>query len=324
MANRCVYLRFVFSITNVQSPAVEKSKALPLNWWITLWQNVFSVLFFNDTKRGIQVVSLFFSLSFCVIRFLFLFFLFQHSGVVCSLLTAVSFWVINIVQHCLSVKPRLVPEPHKLNAEAWHHFLEKYDPQLRDFLLKGVSTGFRAGVEPHLRNRLWLGLHALHSNARGKQFMLQDLHGGVEKGWILGPYNCRPPFVSYISPIGTVPKDVTELRMIRHMSFKPKKSGFLSLNECIPDKYAKVVYPYFSEVVALISHAGKNGYIFKIDLANAFRQLPIHPDDWQYFCYHLDGKYYIDTRWPFGVRSACPLQFGFVSNFFYQRGSMVI
>ena len=51
----------------------------------------------------------------------------------------------------------------------------------------------------------------------------------------------------------------------------------------------------------------------KVDLKNAFRLCPVHPDDWHLLGIHWRGHYYVDKCLPFGLRSA-PYLFNMVAN----------
>ena len=42
----------------------------------------------------------------------------------------------------------------------------------------------------------------------------------------------------------------------------------------------------------------------KLDIKSAFRNIPIHPSDWELLGMKWQGLYYFDTILPFGIRSA--------------------
>ena len=42
----------------------------------------------------------------------------------------------------------------------------------------------------------------------------------------------------------------------------------------------------------------------KIDIAHAYRNVPVHPEDRKLLGMQWQGKVYIDTALPFGLRSA--------------------
>ena len=104
-----------------------------------------------------------------------------------------------------------------------------------------------------------------------------------------------------VSPLGAVPKDETKIRVIRDYS-TPKGS---SLNDGIPDRFAKVSYVSHQQIAKKICQQGPGCYISKIDLKSAFRQIPINSNDIRLLGHRLYGQYVLDARLPFGVRSAC-------------------
>ena len=46
-----------------------------------------------------------------------------------------------------------------------------------------------------------------------------------------------------------------------------------------------------------------------LDIKSAFRNIPVHPSDWELLDMKWQGLYYFDTVLPFGLRSA-PYLFG--------------
>ena len=62
----------------------------------------------------------------------------------------------------------------------------------------------------------------------------------------------------------------------------------------------KLQYPTVDTITQYLAQLGKNAFIYKIDLARAFRQLPIDPHDYDLLCLHWKGAYYCDLFCPFG------------------------
>jgi hypothetical protein len=54
----------------------------------------------------------------------------------------------------------------------------------------------------------------------------------------------------------------------------------------------------------LIYDAGRGCHLVKMDVKSAYRQLPIHPDDWHLFGFVCEDLLFIDTYLPFGCRSS--------------------
>ena len=49
---------------------------------------------------------------------------------------------------------------------------------------------------------------------------------------------------------------------------------------------------------------GRNCLVFKKDLRRAYRQFPFDPKDYSLLGFCYQGKFYFDTRCPFGLRSS--------------------
>ena len=66
-------------------------------------------------------------------------------------------------------------------------------------------------------------------------------------------------------------------RMIHHFSYP--EGG--SVNDFIDPAVASVRYTSFYEAIELVQKLGKNCKLFKMDIKNAFKLLPIHPADFE-------------------------------------------
>ena len=63
-------------------------------------------------------------------------------------------------------------------------------------------------------------------------------------------------------------------------------------------------YATFDQALALVSSFGTGALMAKLDLKHAFRLCPVSPSDWDLLGMHLQGKFYVDLRLPFGLRSS--------------------
>ena len=54
----------------------------------------------------------------------------------------------------------------------------------------------------------------------------------------------------------------------------------------------------------MVKQQGIGAYMAKVDIRHAFRLCPVRVSDWPLLCYVWKGKYYVDTRLPFGGRSS--------------------
>ena len=77
-----------------------------------------------------------------------------------------------------------------------------------------------------------------------------------------------------------------------------------SVNDFIPTTFCSPIYPSIDDAVGVILALGRGTELVKIDLKNAYRIIPIHPDDRQFLGISWEGHVYIDQCLPFGLRSA--------------------
>ena len=94
---------------------------------------------------------------------------------------------------------------------------------------------------------------------------------------LAGPFSSPPFLVFRISPLGLVPKKIEgEFRLIHHLSF-PKDS---SLNDGISSAHTMVSYAIVEDAIWHIKSVGSTCFLAKKDIKNAFRIIPICPQDY--------------------------------------------
>ena len=95
-----------------------------------------------------------------------------------------------------------------------------------------------------------------------------------------------------------VPKKTEgEFRLIHHLSF-PKGA---SLNDGIPPEHTSVSYATVEDAIRFIKTVGPGCFLAKTDIKNAFRIIPIRPDDYNLLGMCWQGLYYFDRCMPMGV-----------------------
>ena len=124
----------------------------------------------------------------------------------------------------------------------------------------------------------------------------------VALGHTAGPFT-NPPFANLqVSPIGIVPKKHSDkFRTIFHLSF-PKTGQ--SINSFIEKDDFSLQYIKIDDAIAALIRLGRGTYLAKTDIESAFRQFPVHPDDWELLGIYWNKSYYFDKVLPFGLRSA--------------------
>lgn len=188
-----------------------------------------------------------------------------------------------------------------IDSEALAKYLEGYDPELAQFLVAGFSLGFRIPYQGERNFRLSNNLPSFEKN---KSVGLQKISQELCTGRIAGPFS-SPPFTNLqVSPLGIVPKkNPGEFRMIHHLSY-PKGS---SINDHIPAQYCSVQYQSIDHAIAAIKQIGVGALLSKSDLENAYKQVPIHPDDFELLGFQIEGSFYFDKTLPFGLSYSCQL-----------------
>ena len=167
-------------------------------------------------------------------------------------------------------------------------------------LIQGFQEGFRIGFEGPRAPRFSKNLK---SAAEHPDLVSKNLQKEVTLGRTAGPF-LRPPFPNFqVYPIGVVPKKhSTDWRTIFHLSH-PKATG-TSVNDHISKDTYSLQYVKIDDAINLIIQLGKGSYMAKTDICSAFRNVPVHPKDWELLGMHWNGLYFFDTVLPFGLRSA--------------------
>ena len=124
----------------------------------------------------------------------------------------------------------------------------------------------------------------------------------VRTGRFVGPLTRPLCSLVHTSPIGLVPKShqVDQWSMIVDLSF-PKNH---SVKDGIPRDLSSLSYASVDDAVECILALGRGTELVKIDLKNAYRMVPVHPEDHHLLAISWMGQTYIDRALPFGLRSA--------------------
>ena len=110
---------------------------------------------------------------------------------------------------------------------------------------------------------------------------------GILQNRIAGPFSA-PPFEHFVvSPLGVVPKsEVGKYRVIHDLSF-PKQH---SVNDLIPPENSNVQYESIDNITTLLNQFGQDSLMAKTDIKDAFRIIPIHPDDYKFLGFSWHGS----------------------------------
>ena len=166
-------------------------------------------------------------------------------------------------------------------------------------LVSYINNGFRNGFDIMYCGNIH---HTLPKNLKSASLhekkVTHAINKEVQRGHTSGPFTMPPFPLTHCSPLGAVEKRDSTVRLILDLS-QPRGS---SVNESIMDEYCSVKYSSFDEAVKMVRQMGVEGYMAKVDIRHAFRLCPVREADWPLLCYVWQGKYYVDTRLPFGGR----------------------
>ena len=168
-------------------------------------------------------------------------------------------------------------------------------------IIDGLSVGFRIGFDysncsctPARKNLL-----SVSNNSETVQQYLQD---ECRLGRVLGPLPSYLCSTIQVSPFGVIPKPSKpgQWRLIVDLS-SPQGA---SVNDGISSKWASLAYVSVDQIVDTVLQLGQGSQLAKIDVKNAFRIIPVHPDDRHLLGMQWSGRIYVDCVLPFGLRSA--------------------
>ena len=113
-------------------------------------------------------------------------------------------------------------------------------------------------------------------------------------------HTVRPQGI-HLSPIGAIPKKHKpgKWRLIMDLS-SPAGS---SINDGISSEWSSIPYVSIDFLLFLVLEAGKGPTLVKADIKEAYRVLPIHPEDQGLLGIQWEGEFYTDKALPFGLRS---------------------
>lgn len=166
-----------------------------------------------------------------------------------------------------------------------------------------LESGFTSGFPLHFDGpRCSQKAPNLLSAIQNPKVVSAKLSKELDAHRLVGPFSSPPFPIFRISPLGLVPKKVEgEFRLIHHLSY-PRGS---SLNDGISSDHTTVSYATVENAIGLIKSVGPNCFLAKTDVKNAFRIVPIRPEDYDLLGIYWQGQYYYDRCMPMGCSSSC-------------------
>lgn len=176
----------------------------------------------------------------------------------------------------------------------------------RDFV-KYLVTGFVDGFDPGISHLPQLTTECKNNmSAKLRPAVVETLiQSEVDKGFLLGPFIESPFHVYRISPIGIAEgKYSKKKRLIVDLSAPYDNDDIISINNLIDKESCSLTYVTIDNAIELIKKSGKGALMCKLDVADAFKLVPLNPQFWNMFGIKWKGLYYFYQRLVFGCRSS--------------------
>ena len=166
--------------------------------------------------------------------------------------------------------------------------------------MDGIRDSFRVGfdrrqpLKPVRKNMQ----SALTNPAPVSEYLQTELEAGL----VLGPFREHQASEVHTSSFGVIPKrhQPGKWRLIVDLSRPEGKS----VNDGISKELSSLRYTSVDDAAHIVTQMGPHTKLAKIDIAHAYRNIPVHPDDWHLLGMKWEDNIYIDTALPFGLRSA--------------------
>ena len=171
------------------------------------------------------------------------------------------------------------------------------DRQFSHYILHGHTHGFHIGVSRAVGLRP--SLSNMPSVHQLPDLVEKQIGAVVDAGRLLGPLPPQLARMVQTSTIGLIPKPHQQgkWRLIVNLS---------SLLEPVPMMQTVIIcniHQYWRQLASYSSWGWAHSWQ-KLDLQNAYRMVPVHPDDHPLLGIRWGQEVYIDTALPFGLRSA--------------------
>ena len=169
------------------------------------------------------------------------------------------------------------------------------------FVTSGIRDGFRIGFDPSLVS-LKSASSNMRSSAEHPSVIDSYLQAEVSSGRVAGPFPVPPLPSLHRSRFGVIPKNNQpgKWRLILDLSSPAGQS----VNDGIPKPPFTVQYVSVDAFIDGIMSLGRGTLMAKFDVASAYRNVAIHPDDRPLLGMKWRGQYFVDLVLPFGLRSA--------------------
>lgn len=187
--------------------------------------------------------------------------------------------------------------PTPIKASVLDNLLGNYVD--KKFIIQGLQRGFDLGYEGPVASQACNNNKSANANLKETTAKVAS---EVEAGRIAGPFDAPPLLNLKCSPLALREKSTPgKFRLLHNLSYPHDSS---SVNANIPRAVAKTEYATLDEAVFILNSLD-NPFLAKADIAEAFRLLPLAPDNYSLTGFKLCGQYFYDMCMPMGASSAC-------------------
>ena len=199
---------------------------------------------------------------------------------------------------------RLTTVSTPLISTAWRQVLSAHPdwdglPAPAEMVASGIEQGFRIGLRgtppprPVCKNS---------PTAQGNAQVIDGfIHDQLEKGYMAGAYEPQQCRAVVTNSIAAVPKKTPgKWRVVVDLS-RPSGSN---MNDHLRREATHVAYSSVEDAAHLMHFFGTNCIMAKLDIKEAYRMVPIHPDDLRFLGVCWRGQIFIDCQLTFGLASA--------------------
>ena len=162
-------------------------------------------------------------------------------------------------------------------------------------LLTGLTQGFRIGFQGPRTPKEYSNLLSARDNP---SIISKNILKEEKLGHTAGPF-ITPSFLNFqVYPIGVIPKKhSSDWCTILDLSYPKHHST--SLNGMSPSDYS-LYYITVNNAILVIQKLSQKRFMSKQDIKSSFRNIPVHPSDWELLGMKWQGMYHFDTVLPFG------------------------
>ena len=188
-----------------------------------------------------------------------------------------------------------------LSWRSWQASLANHpDRAFVNWVVAGIRDGFRIGYD-YSRGRPKSSRRNLISALEKPQVIREYLARECAGGRIMGPFATSELPQLHVSRFGVIPKSTPgKWRLILDLSSPEGQS----VNDGISEAHCSLSYVSVEDAVKAIIERGRGARLVKIDVRDAYRVLPVHPDDRWLLGMRWEDALYVDSTLPFGLRSA--------------------